>query len=94
MVAPGIARLVDAGVINGRRKSIHRGKAVAVAWSGSDPDDLKIIDDNPGFELYDPEYLAQTIDDIVELSANLDQQCAQRRSYRTDQFRDACWARG
>ena len=57
MVAPGIARLVDAGVITGRRKTIHPGKAVAVAWSGSDPDDLKIIDDNPGFELYDPEYV-------------------------------------
>ena len=57
MVAPGIARLVDAGVINGRRKTIHRGKAIAVAWSGSDPDDLRIIDDNPAFELYDPEYV-------------------------------------
>jgi 4-hydroxybutyrate CoA-transferase len=57
MVAPGIARLVDAEVITGRRKSIHPGKAVAVAWSGSDPDDLKIIDDNPGFEIYDPEYV-------------------------------------
>ncbi|HXW85387.1 MAG TPA: acetyl-CoA hydrolase/transferase C-terminal domain-containing protein, partial [Candidatus Binataceae bacterium] len=57
MVAPGIARLVDGGVINGKRKSIHRGKAVAVAWSGSGPEDLKIIDDNPAFELYDPEYV-------------------------------------
>jgi 4-hydroxybutyrate CoA-transferase len=56
MVAPGIARLVEAGIINGRRKTIHRGKAVAVAWSGSDPDDLRIINDNPAFELYDPEY--------------------------------------
>jgi len=57
MVAPGIAKLVDAGIINGRRKTIHRGKAVAVGWSGSDPDDLKIVDDNPAFELYDPEYV-------------------------------------
>jgi len=57
MVAPGIARLVDRGIINGRRKTIHRGRAVAVAWSGSDPDDLRIIDDNPGFELYDPSYV-------------------------------------
>jgi 4-hydroxybutyrate CoA-transferase len=57
MVAPGIARLVDAGIINGRRKTIHRGKAVAVAWSGSDPEDLRIIDDNPAFELYDPEHV-------------------------------------
>ena len=57
MVAPGIARLVDAGVINGSRKSIFKGKAVAVAWSGSDEHDLAIIDDNPLFELYEPEYL-------------------------------------
>ena len=57
MVAPGIARLVDRGIINGRRKTNNRGKAVAIAWSGSDPDDLRIIDDNPGFELYDPSYV-------------------------------------
>jgi 4-hydroxybutyrate CoA-transferase len=66
MVAPGIARLVDAGIINGRRKSIHRGKAVAIAWSGSDPDDLRIIDDNPAFELYDPDHVLN----IATLAAN------------------------
>ena len=57
MVAPGVARLVDAGVINGRRKSIYKGKAVAVSWSVSDDQDLAIIDDNPIFELYEPEHL-------------------------------------
>ena len=57
MVAPGIAKLVDAGIINGRRKTLHRGKAVAIAWSGSDAEDLKIINDNPAFELYDPDYV-------------------------------------
>lgn len=57
MVAPGVAQLVDAGVINGSRKTVHRGKAVAVAWSGSNDVDLAIIDDNPLFELYEPEYL-------------------------------------
>jgi 4-hydroxybutyrate CoA-transferase len=66
MVAPGIARLVDAGVINGRRKTIHPGKAVAVAWSGSDLDDLRIIDDNPAFELYDPDYVLK----LATVSAN------------------------
>jgi 4-hydroxybutyrate CoA-transferase len=66
MVAPGIARLVDAGIINGRNKSIHRGKAIAIAWSGSDPEDLKIIDDNPAFELYDPEYVLN----VATLMAN------------------------
>ncbi|HYK65463.1 MAG TPA: acetyl-CoA hydrolase/transferase C-terminal domain-containing protein, partial [Patescibacteria group bacterium] len=66
MVAPGIARLVDAGIINGRRKTIHRGKAVAVAWSGSDPEDLRIVDDNPAFELYDPEHVLN----IATVAAN------------------------
>ncbi|HET9476960.1 MAG TPA: acetyl-CoA hydrolase/transferase C-terminal domain-containing protein [Dehalococcoidia bacterium] len=57
MAAPGIARLVDAGVINGSRKAVHKGKAVAVAWSGSDAADLRILTNNPKFEVYDPEYL-------------------------------------
>lgn len=57
MAAPGIARLVNAGVINGSRKNIHQGKAVAVAWSGSDSEDLRILTNNPKFEVYDPEYL-------------------------------------
>ena len=57
MAAPGLAKLVDAGVISGRRKTLHEGKAVAVAWSGSDEEDLEIIAENPAFEVYDPEYL-------------------------------------
>jgi len=57
MAAPGIAKLVDAGVINGSRKTLHKGKAVAVAWSGSDADDLRIVTNNPKFEVYDPDYL-------------------------------------
>ncbi|MEO8456927.1 MAG: acetyl-CoA hydrolase/transferase C-terminal domain-containing protein [Chloroflexota bacterium] len=57
MVAPGIARLVDAGVITGKGKSMHSGKAVAVAWSGSDVEDLRIVTNNPKFEVYDPEYV-------------------------------------
>ncbi len=66
MVAPGIARLVDAGVITGRRKTLHPGKAIAVGWSGSTPEDLSIIDDNPAFELYDPEYVLN----LATISAN------------------------
>lgn len=57
LTVPGVARLVDAGVINGARKTIHRNHAVAVSWSGANDEDLKIIDDNPIFELYSPEYL-------------------------------------
>ncbi|MEX0682648.1 MAG: acetyl-CoA hydrolase/transferase C-terminal domain-containing protein [Dehalococcoidia bacterium] len=57
MVAPGIARLVEAGIINGKRKTLHQGKAVAVAWSGGDSEDLKIVTNNPKFECYGPEYV-------------------------------------
>ena len=57
LTVPGVAKLVEAGVINGSRKTIHRNRAVAVSWSGANDEDLQIIDDNPIFELYSPEYL-------------------------------------
>ncbi len=57
MAAPGVAKLVEAGVINGRRKTLHPGQAVAVAWSGSDSEDLKIVTNKPKFQVYDPEYV-------------------------------------
>ncbi len=55
--SPGFGRLVEAGVITGKYKSIHPGKAVAAAWTGCDDKDLEIIDSNPKFELYDPSYV-------------------------------------
>jgi 4-hydroxybutyrate CoA-transferase len=57
MAAPGLAKLVDVGVITGRRKPLHTGIAVAAAWSGSDEEDLALLTDNPKFEVYDPEYV-------------------------------------
>ena len=57
LTVPGVAKLVGAGVINGSRKTIHRGRAVATSWSGANDEDLAIIDDNPVFELYSPEYV-------------------------------------
>jgi len=57
MVAPGIVQLVEAGIINGKRKQLHRGVAVAVAWSGSDLEGLKLVTRNRKFECYDPDYL-------------------------------------
>jgi len=55
MAAPGIARLVECGVINGARKTLHPNLAIASAWSGSDIEDLKIVTNNPKFEVRDPE---------------------------------------
>jgi len=57
MAAPGIPRLVECGVINGARKTLHPKLAIASAWSGSDIEDLKIVTNNPKFEVRDPEYV-------------------------------------
>ena len=57
LTVPGVARLVGAGVINGSRKTIHKGRAVATSWTGGSEEDLAIIDDNPIFELYSPHYV-------------------------------------
>lgn len=54
---PGLARMWRDGIVDGSRKEVHAGKSVAAAWTGCDPNDLDIIDDNPHFELYDPEYV-------------------------------------
>jgi len=55
--SPGLGRLTLEGVLTGRHKSIDRGKAVAIAWTGCSEEDLAIIDDNPSFEIHDPEYV-------------------------------------
>jgi 4-hydroxybutyrate CoA-transferase len=57
MVAPRIPKLVEAGVINGKRKTLHPGLAIAAAWSGSDSEDLKIVTNNPKFEVRDTDYV-------------------------------------
>ena len=54
---PGLAKMWRDGIVDGSRKEIHIGRSVAGAWTGCDPTDLDIIDDNPHFELYDPEYV-------------------------------------
>jgi 4-hydroxybutyrate CoA-transferase len=53
---PGLGRLWRDGIVDGSRKEIHTGKTTAAAWTGIDPGDLEIIDDNPHFVLFDPEY--------------------------------------
>ena len=54
---PGLAKMWRDGIVDGSQKEIHTGRSVAAAWTGCDPTDLDIIDDNPHFELYDPEYV-------------------------------------
>jgi 4-hydroxybutyrate CoA-transferase len=55
--SPGLARLWQRGILDNSRKSIHRGACVATAWSGCDGEDLRIIRDNPAFQLFDADYL-------------------------------------
>ncbi len=55
--SPGLAQLWARGNIDNSRKTIHRDRCVAVAWTGCDGADLAIIRDNPAFEVYDPNYL-------------------------------------
>jgi 4-hydroxybutyrate CoA-transferase len=59
--SPGLAKLWERGILNGSKKTIHKGKNVAVAWTGCDGDDLNLIADNPAFELYDPDYLLNPV---------------------------------
>jgi 4-hydroxybutyrate CoA-transferase len=54
---PGLAKLFERGIVTNKRKTLHPGVAVAVAWTGCDNDDMAIIDDNPSFRLFDPEYI-------------------------------------
>jgi len=51
-----IIKLVREGVINGKRKSLHQGKAVASAAGGT-PEDLAFVNNNPLFELYPVSYV-------------------------------------
>jgi 4-hydroxybutyrate CoA-transferase len=54
---PGLAKLYAKGVVTGKRKTAHKGVSVGVAWTGCDNEDMAIIDDNPAFELHDPEHV-------------------------------------
>ena len=53
--SPGLAKLWARGIIDGSKKTLFPRKSVAVAWTGCDGEDLKIIADNPAFELHPPE---------------------------------------
>jgi 4-hydroxybutyrate CoA-transferase len=53
----GIAALVKKGVINGKRKTLHPGKAIATAVGGGTMEEMEYIDSNPLFELYESKYV-------------------------------------
>lgn len=59
--SPGLAKLWERGILDNSLKTMYRGRSVAVAWSGCDSADYRIIDDNPAFELHDPDVLLNPV---------------------------------
>ena len=53
----GIGTLVMSGVINGKHKNIHAGRAVATAVGGGTKEEMDFINDNPLFEVYSSNYI-------------------------------------
>jgi len=53
LITGGIAQLVRDGVVTGKYKTLHREKVVGSACVALPEEDLKLIDGNPAFELYD-----------------------------------------
>ncbi len=55
VAAPGIPRLVEAGVINGKRKTLNPGLAIVTALAGAG-EEMNLAVDNPRIEVRDVEY--------------------------------------
>lgn len=53
LITGGIVDLVDKGVVTGNYKSIHKHKVVGSALVALSDDEMRRIDNNPVFELYD-----------------------------------------
>src|SRR6266571_3342411 len=53
LITGGIANLVRNGVITGKYKTLHREKVVGSALVALDEEEMRLIDGNPVFELYD-----------------------------------------
>ncbi|MFT5530135.1 MAG: acyl-CoA hydrolase [Candidatus Poriferisodalaceae bacterium] len=66
LLAGGIATLVQQGVVTGKYKSIHEHKVVASALVALDEAEMRMIDGNPTYELYDFGYT----DDLRRLIQN------------------------
>jgi len=53
LITGGIAQLVRDGVVTGKYKTLHREKVVGSACVALPEEDLRLINGNPAFELYD-----------------------------------------
>jgi len=76
MGCSGLPLLVREGVATGKYKTLHPGKAVFSTFMGCDADDVEFVADNPAFEQYDSDYVAniRTVsmnDNIVTINNGL-----------------------
>jgi 4-hydroxybutyrate CoA-transferase len=65
----GIIRLVMDGVITGRRKTLHPGKAVCTSIGGGTKEEMDFVNGNPVFELYPNRYATNPI--TIAQNANM-----------------------
>lgn len=56
MASDGVVDLIEAGIINNKRKNIHRGKSITTFAMGTKKI-YDFVDDNPQFEFYPVEYV-------------------------------------
>lgn len=66
MSARGLIDLVKKGVVNGKRKNFHPGKAILSALTASTTEEIRYAHNNPLIELYDSSYVVN----ISNVSAN------------------------
>jgi 4-hydroxybutyrate CoA-transferase len=65
----GIIRLVMDGVITGRSKTLHPGKAVCTSIGGGTKEEMDFVDGNPLFELYPNSYATNPV--VIAQNANM-----------------------
>jgi len=53
LIPGGVPALVEAGVVNGKQKTVHPEKVVGTAFAILTPEELPLVDGNPAYELYD-----------------------------------------
>jgi len=79
LIFGGIPALVEAGVVNGSRKTLHRGKVVGASFGPLTRDEFAAVDGDPRYELY---CMSHT-NDIAVIAAN-DNMCVINNALMVD----------
>jgi len=61
MGCPGMCLLVKRGIATGKYQTFHPGKAVFSTLTGCGGEDIEFAAENPAFEIYDSEYVANIV---------------------------------